>query len=71
MLKTLFSATTTTSEWPTEQASLIDRIKSAFVASDKAHKSDEIGAFIEAHGGVLTDDLERQISRRFGQMAGK
>ena len=29
----------------------------------------EIGKFIETHGGQLTDDLERQISRRFGSTA--
>jgi hypothetical protein len=26
--------------------------------------------FINANGGSLTDDLEREISRRFGNMAG-
>ena len=29
-----------------------------------------VGRFIEEHGGQLTDDLERQISRRFGNNAG-
>lgn len=31
----------------------------------------EIGRFIEMNGGELTDDLERQISRRFGGPAGR
>lgn len=31
----------------------------------------EVGQFIEAHGGQLTDDLERQISRRFGSPSGQ
>jgi hypothetical protein len=31
----------------------------------------EVGAFLEAHGGHLTDDLERQISRKFGNQAGQ
>ena len=31
----------------------------------------EVGRFIEAHGGQITDDLERQISRRFGSHAGQ
>ena len=31
----------------------------------------EIGRFLQAHGGQLTDDLERQISRRFGNQAGQ
>lgn len=30
----------------------------------------KIAAFIAARGGVMTDDLEREISRRFGGMAG-
>ena len=29
----------------------------------------EVGKFLESHGGHLTDDLERQISRRFGTHA--
>ena len=36
------------------------------------HRVDaEIGEFIQAHGGQLTDDLERQISRRFGVHSGQ
>ena len=31
----------------------------------------EVGQFIESHGGQLTDDLERQISRRFGSPSGQ
>ena len=31
----------------------------------------EVGRFIEEHGGQLTDDLERQISRRFGTYSGQ
>jgi hypothetical protein len=31
----------------------------------------EVGEFLEAHGGQLTDDLERQISRKFGNQAGQ
>jgi hypothetical protein len=30
----------------------------------------EVERFINARGGALTDDLEREISRRFGNMAG-
>ncbi len=37
------------------------------LATARQHRLDaEIGHFIEVHGGELTDDLERQISRRFG-----
>lgn len=31
----------------------------------------EVGEFIAQHGGQLTDDLERQISRRFGSPTGQ
>ena len=40
-----------------------------FLAALRPKTADEqIGEFIETNGGVLTDDLERQISRRFGHM---
>ncbi|PSC03637.1 hypothetical protein SLNSH_17785 [Alsobacter soli] len=29
-----------------------------------------ISQYIQQHGGRLTDDLERQISRKFGEIAG-
>lgn len=40
--------------------------------SARDHKAvdGEIAAFIAARGGEITDDLEREISRRFGGMAG-
>jgi hypothetical protein len=31
----------------------------------------EVGQFLADHGGQLTDDLERQISRKFGNQAGQ
>lgn len=38
----------------------------------RQHRMDaEVGQFLEAHGGQLTDDLERQISRKFGNHAGQ
>lgn len=44
--------------------------------SERAHQREakrtegRIAQYIENHGGELTDDLERQISREFGQQAG-
>ena len=35
-----------------------------------AASSDPVEIFIQNNGGVLTDQLEREISRRFGSMAG-
>lgn len=31
----------------------------------------EVGKFIQANGGSLTDELEREISRRFGHIVGQ
>lgn len=69
MLKTLFNGVAT-DDWSAAPApSLIDRIKGLFVA--RRGKTDEIAQFIEDRGGVLTDSLEREISQRFGSMAGR
>lgn len=40
-------------------------------ANRAAVQETEIATFIEHHGGVMTDDVEREISRRFGLMAGR
>jgi hypothetical protein len=45
---------------------ILSRLMAAIVASRRARAEAEIGRFIEAHGGRVTDDLEREISRRFG-----
>ena len=36
----------------------------------KAQAESEVATFIEHHGGVITDDIEREISRRYGSIAG-
>ena len=69
MLKTLFNGVTV-DDWSAAPApSLIDRIKGLFFI--RRDKTDAVGQFIEDHGGVLTDSLEREISQRFGGMAGR
>ncbi len=45
---------------------LLARLRSLFGGA----RPSEVEGFIQAHGGVLTDDLEREISRRFGRIAG-
>ena len=37
----------------------------------QAESESEVARFIADHGGVLTDDLERQISRQFGTRVGQ
>jgi hypothetical protein len=48
-------------------ASIWDRL----TLSRQRRVDSEVGRFLEAHGGQLTDDLERQISRKFGNQAGQ
>jgi hypothetical protein len=69
MLKTLFNGVAI-DDWSAAPApSLIDRIKGLFAA--RRDNTDDVAKFIEDHGGVLTDSLEREISRRFGGFAGR
>ena len=44
--------------------------RSAWTRRAHLRRDQEIGRFIEAHGGIMTDELERTISRRFGQFRG-
>lgn len=44
---------------------------SGLFPSQTAQVESEVATFIEHHGGVLTDDVEREISRRFGSIAGR
>lgn len=47
---------------------LLDRLGAYFRAylGRPRGRDARIGRFIQAHGGTLTDELEREISRRFG-----
>jgi len=49
---------------------LFGAISSRIAASRQRRVDSEVGHFLESHGGHLTDDLERQISRKFGNQAG-
>ena len=42
------------------------RLGAAAIAARQAQAEREIARFIETQGGRLTDDVEREISRRFG-----
>jgi len=41
------------------------RILAAIARSNRRHVEDEAGRFIAAHGGRLTDDVERQLGEHF------
>ena len=47
-------------------ARVLDILRSARLRRSES----DIAEFLQSQGGVLTDDLERQISRRFGHMVG-
>ncbi len=46
------------------------RMAKALTASRQRKADSAIERYIQANGGQLTDGLERDISRRFGYMAG-
>jgi hypothetical protein len=49
--------------------SFLHRLGGAVAASRRAQAEREIARFIESQGGRLTDEIEREISRRFGSPA--
>lgn len=71
MLKTLLSGVAT-DDWSTAPApvSFADRLK-ALLPTWSARDDNAVEDFIKHNGGVLTDSLEREISRRFGGHAGR
>lgn len=69
MLNTLLNTSTLAPEAPAATGpSLIDRLR-GFFGRDRAEN--DVAAFIQANGGVMTDQIEREISRRYGGMVGK
>ena len=50
-------------------AGVLQSIATRLTMSRQRRIDSEVGDFLASHGGQLTDDLERQISRRFGSMA--
>ncbi|ACL56637.1 hypothetical protein [Methylobacterium nodulans] len=62
---TLFSTTPAATESEPGFLSLVSRIVQAVHAERMRRRDEQIGAFIEAHGARITDDLERQIGSFF------
>ena len=46
------------------------RLGAAIATSRRLKAEQEVARFLEIRGGRLTDDMEREISRRFGVHAG-
>lgn len=66
MLKTgLYPPLTATigSDWRQTLARFINRIGAFLSRRSRRGPEEEIGYFISRNGGILTDDLERRISR--------
>lgn len=57
--------------WETPRESFLTRVLDWLAAANETDESASIAAYIEQNGGVLTDQLEREISRKFGHMAGR
>lgn len=51
-----------------ERVGLFGRIASSIQASRERAAAREIKRYIDLNGGVLTDTLEREISRRYGTL---
>lgn len=49
-------------------AALLRRLETGMHDRLRARREARVTEFIEANGGKLTDELEREISRRFGSM---
>ena len=50
---------------------LLKRFAARSALKRQSENESEVARFINEHGGVLTDDLERQISREFGTRVGR
>jgi Tfp pilus assembly protein PilZ len=55
---------------PKTERTVVQRVVSWITAKATAERDAEIAAFIDERGGQFTDEIEREISRRFGGMAG-
>lgn len=55
----------------TGAAGLFKSISARLSAAHQRRVDADVGRFIESHGGHLTDEIEREISRRYGTHAGQ
>ena len=53
------------------KSGIFKRFMAALMLSRQRSAEREIEAYVARHGGVLTDELERSISRNFGNAAGQ
>lgn len=55
---------------PARAASLLARVVAALTASRQRQAEAEVERYVVMNGGVLTDQLERDISRHYGNQVG-
>ncbi len=53
-----------------EKGGILKRIVGAMFEARRRQADQEIARYITLNGGVMTDDLERAISRRYGAIVG-
>lgn len=72
MIKSLLVglADDTADTWSTPAPSLRDRLLALLPTMRTHTKGEDVADFIAANGGVMTNTLEREISRKFGGFAG-
>ncbi len=56
---------------PTGLTGLFSALSDRLTLNRQRRMDTAVGQFLADHGGHLTDDLERQISRKFGNQAGQ
>lgn len=49
-------------------SALLERISDRMYTAERKEREGQVARFIRENGGVLTDDLERRISRDFGRI---
>jgi hypothetical protein len=47
---------------------LFERLSDRMYAAERKDRESKVARYINDNGGVLTDELERQISRNFGRI---
>jgi hypothetical protein len=50
---------------------MMSRIKEFFLERRRRRTDSVVAHLVQSHGGVMSDDLEREIGRRLGSMAGR
>jgi hypothetical protein len=61
---------TTAADSNANSQGVLKRIAAWYMAKVHAERDAEIVAFIDERGGQFNDEMEREISRRFGGLAG-